>query len=119
MYCEENDLLFWERCFGDIYLASADFPQGLNLVLPGYGDVPQMRTKEFNDKVSKIQKDRFKDPLQRHKTSVATKAGFTKEVKEKMSVYWKDRCNTDEFREERSKRQKQYFSSPEAREKAR
>ena len=65
IYCEEVDLLFWERCFGDIYLASANFTQGLNIVLPGYDDVPQHRTKEFNDKVSAIQKKRFENPESR------------------------------------------------------
>lgn len=119
IYCEEIDLLFWERCFGDIYLSSADFPKGLNLILPGYNEMPQMRTKETNDRVSKTQIERFKNPEERQKTSIATKAGFTREVKEKMSSYWKERCNTDEFRKMVSERQKKYFSSPEARKKAR
>lgn len=118
-YCLEQELLFWERVFGDLYLASANFPNGLNIALPGYKDVPAIRSPECKARVSIAQKERFKDPRQRTKISLATKLGFTKEVKDKMSVYWKSRCNTDEFRAERSLRQKIYFSSEESREKAR
>jgi group I intron endonuclease len=117
--CDESELLFWERVFGDIYLASANFPNGLNIALPGYNDVPAMRTQEWKDRISISQKERFKDPIQRQKTSIATKAGFTQEVKDKMSYEWKVRSNTDVFRKARSVSQKQYFSSPEARYKAR
>jgi len=109
MYCDEVDLLFWERCFGDIYLASANFRNGLNIVLPGYNDVPQMRTKELNDKISKIQIERFKDPLQRQRTSERTKAGFTKEVKERMSKIHSDRYLNPELRKKRSDVRKAFY----------
>lgn len=114
--CEEKDLLFWERVFGDIYLSSANFPNGLNITLPGYNDVPQVRADEFKKRVSDIQKNRFSNPEERIKTSLATKNGFTDEVKRKMSDLHKKRFENIELRKQRSSVRKEYYQkNPEAR----
>lgn len=101
--------------FGDIYLSSASFRNGLNITLPGYGDIPQIRTQEFKDRISKIQKKRFESKEEREKTSVATKSGFTKEVKKMMSDVHKKRFENPELRKQRSDTRKIYYiNNPEA-----
>lgn len=113
--CDESELLFWERCFGDIYLSSANFPNGLNIVLPGYEDVPKVLEENFRKQVSIKQIERFKNADERLKTSIATKAGFTDEVKQKMSKIHKDRFKNPELRKERSEvRKKFYINNPNA-----
>jgi group I intron endonuclease len=115
IYCNELDRLFWERVFGDIYLSSANFKNGLNIFLPGYDDVPPIVSDEHKLKISNLQKLRFSDPLERKRISEKTKRGFTDEVRKKMSEIHSKRCNTPEFKKARSEKQKKYFSSPEAR----
>lgn len=107
--CEESELLFWERCFGDIYLASANFPNGLNIVLPGYDDMPKVLEEKFRQQISVKQIERFKNADERIKTSISTKAGFTDEVREMMSIVHKNRFKNPELREERSKVRKQFY----------
>lgn len=107
--CEESELLFWERCFGDIYLASANFPNGLNIVLPGYGDVPKVLEEKFRQQISIKQIERFKNADERIKTSISTKAGFTDEVREMMSIVHKNRFKNSELRKERSEARKQFY----------
>ena len=107
--CEESELLFWERCFGDIYLASANFPNGLNIVLPGYDDVPKVLEEKFRKQVSLKQIERFKNVDERVKTSISTKAGFTDEVRKMMSTVHKNRFNNPELRKERSEVRKQFY----------
>jgi group I intron endonuclease len=109
MYCEESERYFWERCFGDIYLALADFKNGLNITLPGYGDTPQAKTKEFLQKVSDAQKNRFKNPEERRRTSETTKRGFTEEVRREMSIIHKKRYENPLLREQRSQVRKEYY----------
>ncbi len=110
MNCKEEDRLFWERVFGDIYLSSAEHKNGLNLLLPGYDDIPAIVTKEFRDKISKTQVQRFQDPNQRLNTSIKTKAGFTDEVKQNMSNIHKSRfIENPELRKERSEVRKDYY----------
>lgn len=119
MYCDESELLFWERVFGDIYLSSASFKNGLNITLPGYDDIPQHRTQEFKDRVSVKQKERFSNINERIKTSESTKKGFTKEVKERLSMVHKKRFENKELREQRSQVRKQYYiDNPSAKIKA-
>ena len=119
MYCDEVDLLFWERCFGDIYLSSADFKHGLNLVLPGYSDVQQHRTKEFNNKVSVIQKKRFENPEQRKKAGEYSRIAYSDpEMRKRHSQILTEAYKNPELRKKRSQLQKEYFSSPDARKKA-
>lgn len=110
-YCDEAELLFWERIFGDLYLSSAQFKNGLNITLPGYGDIPQIRSEEFRKRVSDIQKLRFQDPEQRRRTSEATKAGFTEEVKIKMSELHTKRFEDETLRKNRSDVRKKYFAN--------
>ncbi len=120
IYCEEVDLLFWERCFGDIYLSSANFKQGLNLVLPGYNDVPQHRTQDFNDRVSVIQKKRFEDPEQRRLVSEKGKLAYSNpELRKHQSDTLKEIYKNPQLRKKRSQLQKEYFKSSDAREHAR
>ena len=52
MYCNKEDLFFWERTFGDLYLSLADFDNGLNIQLPGYEDKPRIMTDEQKKKIS-------------------------------------------------------------------
>jgi group I intron endonuclease len=119
MYCSEKELLFWERVFGDIYLASANFKNGLNITLPGYGDVPQVRTQEFKDRISLAQKERFSKTSERLKTSEATKRGFTIEVKQRMSEIHTKRFENPELRKNRSEARKRYYeNNPDAKAKA-
>lgn len=118
MYCEEVDLLFWERCFGDIYLASANFSQGLNIVLPGYDDVPQHRTQEFRDRISATQKERFKNPEERKKVGEKSRLAYSNpELRKRVSKIHKERCSTKDFSEKMSKSQSEYFKSKEARDR--
>lgn len=118
MHCEEGERLFWERIFGDLYLSSAEYKNGLNLLLPGYDDIPPVVTQEFRDKISKTQIERFKDPAQRENTSIKTKHGFTSEVKEKMSELHKKRFEDPTLRAQRSQVRTQYYKdNPEAKEK--
>lgn len=119
MYCNEAELLFWERVFGDIYLASANFKNGLNITLPGYGDVPQVRTQEFRDRISQTQKRRFENVEEREKTAKATRAGFTEDVKAKMSKIHTERFNDPELRKQRSEVRKRYYiNNPDAKKSA-
>lgn len=113
--CDKPDLYFWERVFGDIYLALADFKNGLNIVLPSYGDTPRAITEKFRKQVSITQIERFKDPLERKKTSESTKKGFTESVRHNMSILHKIRCNTEEFKKNKSISQTNYFKSEEVR----
>lgn len=108
MYCEEKDLLFWERVFGDMYLASAEFPNGLNITLPGYGDVPQVRSKEFRQRVSEMQKKRFEDPEERKKISERTKIALAGK-KELLSSIQKKKFEDPEQRRLMSERRKNYY----------
>jgi group I intron endonuclease len=115
--CKREERLFWERIFGDMYLALADFPNGLNLTLPSYEEVPQVRSAEFRQRVSDIQKKRFEDAAQRLNTAVATKKGFTEEVKKKMSELHKKRYENPELCKHRSEVRKRFYkNNPEARE---
>lgn len=117
MYCEEVDLLFWERCFGDIYLASANFKQGLNLVLPGYTDVPQVRSAEFNKRVSVQQKQRFSDPAERDRIGMLSRKAYSDpDLRKRHSETLKKVYQNPELRKKRSDLQKEYFKSAEARE---
>lgn len=115
-YCPESELLFWERVFGDIYLASAEFSNGLNITLPGYDDVPQIRTKEFRDRVSVIQKERFKNEEQRKIVGQKSKEALNRpEIKAKLSLIHKKRFENPELRQQRSKIRKAYYDRvPEA-----
>lgn len=107
--CDESELLFWERCFGDIYLASANFHNGLNIVLPGYDDVPKVLEEEFRKKVSLKQIERFKNVDERVKTSISTKAGFTDDVRKMISTIHKNRFKNPELRKERSEARKRFY----------
>jgi len=118
MYCEESERFFWERVFGDLYLSLADFPKGLNIVLPGYEDVPEVRTQEFRDRVSLQMKKRFSDPEQRRITGERTKLGFTEEVRKTMSQIHKAKFDDPKARVERSNRQKEYYKKEGSRQKA-
>lgn len=118
MYCKQSERLFWERIFGDLYLSLADFPNGLNIILPRYNEVPASLSTEFRNKISISQKERFKNPEQRKIVSEKTKAGFTDKVREKMSKIHKARFNNAELRKERSERQKAYYKTDGAVEKA-
>lgn len=108
MYCEEKELFFWERVFGDMYLASAEFPNGLNITLPGYGDVPQVRSKEFRQRVSEIQKKRFEDPEERRKVSERTKIALAGK-KDLLSSIQKKKFEDPEQRRLMSERRKNYY----------
>lgn len=114
--CGRDELLFWERVFGDIYLASVEFSNGLNITLPGYDNIPQVRSKEFRDRVSQIQKNRFKDPNQRKITSIKSKEALNRpEIKKKLSEIHKKRFENPELRKERSKVRKSFYErNPEA-----
>lgn len=107
-YCEEKELLFWERVFGDLYLASADFENGLNITLPGYDDIPQLRTKEFRQRVSDIQKKRFLNPDEREKVSQRTKLALAGK-KDIIRAAQKKRYENPEQRQIRSKTRKDYY----------
>lgn len=114
--CKREDRLFWERVFGDMYLALADFPNGLNLTLPSYNEVPQARSLEFRQRVSEIQKKRFEDKSQRENTAITTRKGFTDEVKQKMSKLHKARYQDPALCQHRSEvRKKYYANNPDAR----
>lgn len=117
-YCPKEELFFWERCFGDIYLSSCDFDNGLNIILPSYNDIPQKRSIELNNKISEIQKRRFNNPEERKKISELTKKAFTTEVKEKMSKIHKERWKNDELISLWKEKRKEYFKSKESRKKA-
>lgn len=108
MYCEEKELFFWERVFGDLYLASVEFPNGLNITLPGYDDVPQVRSKEFRQRVSEIQKKRFQDPEERKKISEKTKLALA-DKKELLSLIQKKKFEDPEQRRLMSERRKNYY----------
>lgn len=115
-YCDQKDLFFWERVFGDIYLASANFKNGLNITLPSYDDIPQIRSEEFKKRISETQKKRFENPEERLRTSISTKKGFTDSVKKEMSRIHKDRFSNIELRKERSEVRKNfYIRNPQAR----
>lgn len=119
-YCEEKELFFWERIFGDIYLASANFKNGLNISLPGYGDVPEVRTEEFKRRVSQIQKKRFENPEERRRIGEKSKAAYSDPaLRKRQSEKLKEIYKNPELRKNRSRLQKEYFSSSEARESAR
>jgi group I intron endonuclease len=117
-YCEKNELFFWERFFGDIYLASSCFENGLNLILPSYDDIPQKRSKEVDEKISKIQIERFKNKEERLKTSESTKKGFTPEVKKRLSEIHTKRWKNENLLKEWKEKRKKYFESEESRKKA-
>jgi group I intron endonuclease len=116
IYCEEVERLMWERVFGDLYLSSVEHSNGLNLLLPGYDDIPALTTQQFKEKISITQKIRFSNPEQRLNTSIRTKAGFTTEVRESMSQLHKNRfIDNPELRVERSEVRKAYYKrNPEA-----
>lgn len=73
IYCIESELLFWERVFGDLYLSLADFPNGLNIRLPGYGDVPQSLIEEMRKVIKLGCKKRWSNIEEREKTSQRAK----------------------------------------------
>jgi group I intron endonuclease len=110
MYCEESELLFWERVFGDIYLASTNFKNGLTITLPGYNDVPQVRSEDFKKRVSKTQKKRFEKKKEREKTSKTTKNALSK-IKDKISIAQKKRYECQEQRDIRSKTRIEYYKN--------
>ena len=116
MYCDEQELFFWERVFGDMYLALAEHPNGLNLTLPGYDDVPQVRSEEFKKRVSEIQKKRFEDPEQRKNVSTRSKKALADpSVRKKMSETHKKRFENPDERKKRSEVRKAYYkNNPEA-----
>lgn len=116
MYCEEKELYFWERVFGDIYLALAEHPNGLNLTLPGYDDVPQVRSEEFRKRVSEIQKKRFENPEERKNVSTKSKKALADlSVRKKMSETHKKRFENLDERKKRSEVRKAYYkNNPEA-----
>jgi len=120
-YCEESELLFWERVFGDIYRSLATFENGLNITLPGYGDVPQVRTKEFRDRVSETQKNRFKDNLERENISIKTKAALNSpDINKRIRDAQKRRYDNVDERIRRSETRKKYYeNNPDAKEAAR
>jgi group I intron endonuclease len=116
MHCDREDLLFWERAFGDMYLSLADFDNGLNIQLPGYDDKPRIMSEEQKKKISEQQKNRFLSEDERKRTSKSTKKGFTEEVKRKLSETHKKRFENPELRKKRSEDRKNYYiKNPEAR----
>ncbi len=116
IYCDEVDLFFWERVFGDIYRASANFKNGLNLSLPSYDDVPVMITNESRISRSLAGKKRFENIEERRKVGEKSRLAYSNtELRKMVSEIHKIRCNTTEFKLERSLQQKTYFTSPEAR----
>ncbi len=118
MYCEEQDLYFWERVFGDMYLALAEYPNGLNLTLPGYDDVPQVRSEEFRKRVSEIQKKRFEDPEERKRISVSSKKamqGADPERRNRIGEFQRKRLKDPEKLEAYKEQRKAYYrDNPEA-----
>ena len=120
-YCDEHDRLFWERVFGDIYRSLANFEFGLNITLPGYGDVPQVRSDEFKKRVSEAQKNRFKNESERKKISEKTKLALSNEdVKQRCKASQKNRYKNEHERIKRSEARKNYYEkNPQAREDAR
>lgn len=119
-YCDKDELLFWERVFGDIYLSSANFKNGLNLVLPPYdAKTRQSMSKELRERISATQKQRFKDPSERERTSILTKKGFTEEVKQKMSIIHKARYENEDLRKMRSRVRREFYEkNPDAKKEA-
>jgi group I intron endonuclease len=109
--CEKKDLLFWERVFGDIYLALADFEQGLNIRLPAYNDKPVALSSTFRKIVSENGKKRFSDPEERKKNGEKTKAALNKPgVREMLSQLHRDRfANNPELGIERSLVRKRFY----------
>jgi hypothetical protein len=102
-----------------MYLSLADFPNGLNLVLPSYDDISISMSKETKEKVSIRQKKRFENIEERIKTSISTKKGFTDEVKAKMSNIHKVRFEDEGLRKQRSEIRKAYYvNNPSAKIKA-
>ena len=112
MYCEEKELYFWERVFGDIYLALAEHPNGLNLTLPGYEDVPQVRSEEFKKRVSEIQKKRFENSEQRNNISIKSKKALENpEVRKKISDSQKKRFANPEKKAAYIEQRKDYYKN--------
>lgn len=136
-YCDKSELLFWERIFADLYLSLADYPQGLNIRVPGYNDISKSLSKAGSDAVKAGCKKRWDNPEERRKTSErARKALQNKETIEKIRAasvsQWDDKArknksierinyfkNNPEAKQLLIKANKAYFeSNPKAREKS-
>lgn len=115
IHCKEDELLFWERIFGDLYLSLADFKNGLNIRLPGYGDVPQSLTEEMRAKIRAGCKKRWDNIEERKKTSERGKKAMQNHelrlrLRESAINQWDTLAKENKSRE----RKKYYEDNPQA-----
>lgn len=109
--CHPNELLFWERVFGDLYLALADLPNGLNIRLPAYDDVGASICAEARIRIKEGCKKRFSKPEEIKKISEkAKKALSDPELRKRISNSHKIRW-TEELRQQKSDDRKEYFKN--------
>lgn len=99
LVCERDDRLKYERLLGDYYSSMSVFG-GLNLSLPGYGEIPQIQSEETKDKVRKFQTGRKRSEESIRK-SVLANTGTKRDpsVGRKISLANKGRPVSPEHRE--------------------
>ena len=89
-YCEIDKLYERERYWGD-HFNSLDRYKGLNLVLPGYGEVKKVMSQETKDKIGKAHEGKEISKEQRKAISKARKGKKqTQEHIEKRKMFGKD-----------------------------
>lgn len=109
-YCLPEELLFWERVFGDLYLALADHENGLNIRLPAYDEKCASITKEARERIKEGCRRRFSNPDEIKKISEkAKKALSDPELRNRMSISHKKRW-TPELRKNKSDSRKKYYA---------
>lgn len=116
MYCKPEELLFWERVFGDLYRSLADFENGLNIRLPGYDEPTKALTEEMRAIIRNGCKKRWDKKEERRKTSERAKEVFKNpELRNRL----RDAANNqwdEEARKRKSDKMREYYkNNPEAR----
>lgn len=117
IYCEEKELLFWERIFGDLYLSLADFKNGLNIRLPGYGEIPQSLTEEMRKRIKEGCRKRWAKTEEREKTSQRAKIALqSKDLRDRLREsainQWDEKARNKKSEE----RKKYYQDNPQLKE---
>ncbi|HLA59529.1 MAG TPA: GIY-YIG nuclease family protein [Puia sp.] len=107
--CQACDRLFWERMFGNIYLALNDFG-GLNSNLPRADEMPQAFSKSMREKVSNsLKKFYLENPdIKKSVSERISKEGKTEKCRENL----KKAFSKPEYRKKRSEIAKEIFSRP-------